>query len=126
MFLVRVQLCVNACACAEGAPADSTPAPGAGALPTLCGDGTKFNVRDRAFSRDPRPLVPGCTCYTCRNHNRAYVHHLLNVHEMLGPTLLQVHNTHHYLRLFARVRDAVAEDTLPAFVDWFVKTNALE
>lgn len=38
------------------------------------------------------PLQPGCACYTCRHHHRAYVHHLLRAREMLGWTLLQLHN----------------------------------
>jgi tRNA-guanine family transglycosylase len=32
-----------------------------------------------------------CTCWACSHHNRAYVHHLLDCHEMLGWTLLTMY-----------------------------------
>lgn len=32
---------------------------------------------------DKGPLVQGCTCYACKRHNRAYIHHLLQSNEML-------------------------------------------
>jgi hypothetical protein len=34
------------------------------------------------------PLVEGCRCFTCTRHTQAYVHHLLQTHEMLAPVLL--------------------------------------
>jgi hypothetical protein len=39
---------------------------------------------------DESPLVDGCKCYTCRKHSRAYIYHLLNTHEMLAQTLLDM------------------------------------
>ena len=37
---------------------------------------------------DPRPIDPTCTCYTCKNFSRAYLHHLFRAKEMLGGTLV--------------------------------------
>lgn len=37
------------------------------------------------------PLVEECTCQCCARHTRAYVHHLLNTHEMLAQTLLALY-----------------------------------
>lgn len=88
-------------------------------------DRSKLCVRDKAFCLDARPLVPGCTCYTCTHHSRAYLHHLLNVHEMLAPTLLQCHNTHHFLRFFDAIRAAIAEDRFPEYKRWFADVNSL-
>ena len=34
---------------------------------------------DSSNRADRRPLVPDCSCYTCRTHSRAYLHHLLVV-----------------------------------------------
>ena len=48
----------------------------------------KLNLWDAVYSRDKGPLVAGCTCYTCKTHTRAYVHHLLNTRELLAPVLL--------------------------------------
>jgi len=37
------------------------------------GDGTKIQLADHQFALDERPLLDGCTCFTCKNHTRAYV-----------------------------------------------------
>ena len=42
------------------------------------------------------PLEEGCTCFACRHHTRAYIRHLLNVHEILGLRLVSIHNSHFY------------------------------
>ncbi|KAM0335659.1 hypothetical protein ACHAQA_000708 [Verticillium albo-atrum] len=54
------------------------------------------------------PLTPGCPCYACTKHHRAYIHHLLNANEMLAWTLLQVHNHHVVSEFFAGIRAAFA------------------
>lgn len=48
---------------------------------------------------DLSPLTPGCECYACTRHHRAYLQHLLAAKEMLGWVLIQVHN-HHVMDLF--------------------------
>ena len=61
------------------------------------------------------PIEPDCECYTCRNHTRAYVRHLLNVGEILGLKLLSVHNTHMFLDLMKQIRQAIANQTFAQF-----------
>ena len=81
-------------------------------------DACKLNLRAGAYREDARPLVEGCTCLACaRPHSRAYIHHLLNVHELLGEMLLEAHNAHHYSAFFRNIRGAVATDSFPAFAD---------
>lgn len=53
-------------------------------------DSAKICLRSVSFRLDESPLVDGCKCYTCRKHSRAYIHHLLNTHEMLAQTLLDM------------------------------------
>ncbi|KAK0752253.1 tRNA-guanine(15) transglycosylase-like protein [Schizothecium vesticola] len=57
------------------------------------------------------PLAEGCTCYACASHHRAYAHHLLSAREMLGWTLLQIHNHAVVARFFAGVREALGHGT---------------
>ncbi len=52
-----------------------------------------------------------CVCLVCS----AYVHHLLDTHEMLGEVLLDMHNMHHYLRFFGALRGAIAAGEFPQF-----------
>ena len=66
-----------------------------------------LRMRNAQFKRDSAPVESGCDCYTCRTFSRAYLHHLFLAGEMLGPTLLSLHNVHYYLRLMAEVREAI-------------------
>jgi hypothetical protein len=45
-------------------------------------DCSKINLWAVAYRTDKRPLLPGCNCFACANHTRAYLHHLLQAHEM--------------------------------------------
>ncbi len=53
---------------------------------------------------DTSPFVPGCSCWACSRHTRAYVHHLLHTHEMLAGVLLELHNTTWWLSFFDAIR----------------------
>ena len=86
---------------------------------------TKLHVQDPSWATDSRPLKPGCTCYTCTTHTRAYVYHLCNVHEMLAVTLLQAHNLHTYAAFFGAVREAVRSGRLAEYRAWFHATHGL-
>src|SRR4051794_4332982 len=66
-----------------------------------------LRLRNAKHQRDSGPLESGCECYTCRHFSRAYLHHLFAADEMLGPTLLSLHNLAYYLRLMGEVRDAI-------------------
>ncbi|KAL5778738.1 hypothetical protein ACOSQ2_009475 [Xanthoceras sorbifolium] len=86
-------------------------------------DGTKINLRATMYRKDTTPIVEGCSCYTCHNHTKAYINHLLNVHEMLSQILLEIHNTHHYLWFFRSIRDAVKEGKFEEFHKKFVQSR---
>jgi queuine tRNA-ribosyltransferase len=66
-----------------------------------------LRLRNSCHKRDPRPLESDCPCYTCRSFSRAYLHHLFLAEEMLGPTLLSLHNVAFYCRLVAQARAAI-------------------
>jgi queuine tRNA-ribosyltransferase len=72
-------------------------------------DDGAIRLRNACHKRDPRPLESGCSCYVCRNFSRAYLHHLFLAKEMLGPTLLSLHNVAFYCRLMAEARRAIEE-----------------
>ena len=68
-----------------------------------------MRLRNARHRRDPAPLMPGCACYCCVNFSRAYLHHLFAADEMLGPTLLSLHNLTFYLDLMDQARAAIRE-----------------
>ncbi|WP_020468285.1 tRNA guanosine(34) transglycosylase Tgt [Zavarzinella formosa] len=78
------------------------------------GEGT-LRMRNSCHRRDSRPLESDCPCYTCVHFSRAYLHHLFHSKEMLGPTLLSLHNLAYYLRLMASARSAIENRTFAAF-----------
>lgn len=71
-----------------------------------------FELLLRRHRDDFRPLVEGCGCYCCVNHQRAYLHHLLVTNELLAGVLLMIHNTAHYHAFFRALREALANDKL--------------
>jgi queuine tRNA-ribosyltransferase len=78
------------------------------------GDGP-IRLRNSKHRRDPGPVESGCRCYCCVNYSRAYLHHLFAAEEMLGPTLLSLHNLAFYLRLMREAREAIREGRFAAF-----------
>ncbi len=76
-------------------------------------------IRNASYARDFRPIEEGCTCYTCQNFTRAYVRHLIKTGEILGATLLSIHNVHASISLMHDIRRAIEEDRFPAFKNEF-------
>jgi queuine tRNA-ribosyltransferase len=72
-------------------------------------------IRNAIHKRDSAPIESDCACYTCRQFSRAYLHHLFLAEEMLGPTLLSLHNVAYYLRLVSRAREAITRGTYSSF-----------
>ncbi|KIL97287.1 tRNA-guanine transglycosylase [Paramagnetospirillum magnetotacticum MS-1] len=81
------------------------------------------NLRNARHQDDPRPLEEGCPCPACRDHSRAYLHHLIRSEEILGPMLLTWHNIQAYQTLMAGLRGAIAEGR---FAQFAAEAQALE
>ncbi|MBY0461111.1 MAG: tRNA guanosine(34) transglycosylase Tgt [Gemmataceae bacterium] len=74
-----------------------------------------IRLRNARHRRDPAPVMSDCACYCCANYSRGYLHHLFAADEMLGPTLLSLHNIAYYLRLMADAREAILAGRFAAF-----------
>jgi queuine tRNA-ribosyltransferase len=70
-------------------------------------DSGPIRLRNAIHRRDSAPVQSDCDCYCCANFSRAYLHHLFAADEMLGPTLLSIHNLAFYLRLMTDARQAI-------------------
>ncbi|HET9098122.1 MAG TPA: tRNA guanosine(34) transglycosylase Tgt [Candidatus Saccharimonadales bacterium] len=62
------------------------------------------NIVASRFRDDFRPLIEECACYTCQNYTRAYLHHLLHAKELLGYTLMSIHNEYFIIKLVDDIR----------------------
>ena len=78
-----------------------------------------LKIRNARYKSEDAPVDMTCSCYTCKNFSRAYMHHLDRCGEMLGPMLSSIHNLHYYLNLMQEVRDALDAGTFGAFVKQF-------
>jgi queuine tRNA-ribosyltransferase len=67
----------------------------------------RLNILGASYARDPRPLEETCSCYTCENFSRAYLRHLILAKEILGATLLSIHNISVLLDLTVEIRTAI-------------------
>ncbi len=76
----------------------------------------RINIGQAKYATDPNSLVEDCSCYTCENFSRAYLRHLISVKEMLGSTLLSLHNLHTLIHLAGQMRQAIIDGSLDAFL----------
>ena len=74
-----------------------------------------LRMRNQVHARDEKPIEEDCPCIAC-NRSRAYIRHLFQADEMLGPMLLSIHNLTFYQRLMQRARQAIEEDRFEAFL----------
>lgn len=81
----------------------------------------ELTVRNAEFKRDFSPLDPDCKCYTCQNFSRAYIRHLFNAGEILGPRLATYHSIHFFINLLKNIREAIKGDYLLEFTQDFMK-----
>jgi queuine tRNA-ribosyltransferase len=78
-----------------------------------------IKIKNAQYRLDTRPLDEQCTCYTCRNFSRAYLHHLHRLGEILGARLNTIHNLHYYQELMSGIRAAIAGGRFDAFAAGF-------
>ena len=73
-------------------------------------------IRNSEYKNSLEPLDEACSCYTCSNFTRSYLHHLDKTKEMLGSTLQTIHNLHFYLSLMRNLRLSIETGTLQTFI----------
>ncbi|NHC07303.1 tRNA guanosine(34) transglycosylase Tgt [Azonexus fungiphilus] len=89
-----------------------------GHLFTRFGDVKIKNARYRA---DTGPLDPSCSCYTCTQFTRSYLHHLYRNGEILGGMLNTIHNLHFYQTIMAEMRAAIESGKLDEWSSAFAR-----
>lgn len=76
-----------------------------------------IKLRNAKHKRSTLPLDESCTCYTCQNFSRAYLHHLDKCKEILGSQLNTIHNIHFYQQIMAGLREAIKAGELARFAN---------
>ena len=83
----------------------------------------EIKIRNAKYTFDKNPLDDECQCYACRNFSRAYLRHLIKANEMLGYTLLTIHNITFYQELMRKAREAINAGTFADFLHNFTETS---
>jgi len=100
-------------------------------LPTRLGrHGTAFfnderlNLRNARFKNDFSPIDKTCKCETCKSYSRAYLHHLIRNDEILGLSLISLHNIAHLIRFTNAISTAIRDNCFTNdFAPW--KTSSI-
>jgi queuine tRNA-ribosyltransferase len=77
----------------------------------------RISLRTSQFAQELGPLDNDCPCYTCKNHNRAYLHHLVRAKETAGGSLLSIHNITYLIRQTRKCRQAIIDGTFREFFE---------
>ncbi|XP_066260209.1 queuine tRNA-ribosyltransferase accessory subunit 2 [Euwallacea similis] len=72
----------------------------------------EINLRQNKYAEEFQPVLKHCECVTCTSYTRGYIHHLLTVQELLGSVLIMIHNVHHMLRFFEKIRECLKDGNL--------------
>jgi queuine tRNA-ribosyltransferase len=83
-----------------------------------------IKIKNAKYRTDTAPLDPSCSCYTCQNFSRAYLHHLYKIGEILGARLNTIHNIHYYLTLMDEIRTAIETRQFSEFEARFLRERA--
>lgn len=82
----------------------------------------KINITNAQFEKDFSPIDSKCDCEACTKFSRAYLRHLYQSNEMLGPILGTMHNLSFILKLVADMRESILEDRFDEFKNSFLAT----
>lgn len=72
----------------------------------------RFDIRNRRYLTDQKPLDSKCKCDICKTYSRAYICHLMRAHEMTGMKLTSYHNLHFFNAEAQRLRTRIKNDEL--------------
>jgi queuine tRNA-ribosyltransferase len=79
----------------------------------------RINIANAKFISDQAPIDEACSCYACKNFSSAYIRHLVLAKEILGATLLSIHNLNTLLVLMKDIRQAIIENRFDRFASQF-------
>lgn len=79
----------------------------------------QLNLKQKIYQKDFNPIDKDCNCTTCKRYTRSYLHHIVTIHPV-ACHLLTVHNLAFQLRLMATIRDSIARNAFPEFVQKYM------
>ena len=77
------------------------------------------NIKNNKYKNDDSPLDKKCKNLDLNKYSKNYLNHLFNTNEILGSTLLTLHNLNFYQELMALIRENIKRGTFDEFHDKF-------
>ena len=79
----------------------------------------KINIKNKKYQNDDSPLDENCNNLNLNKYSKNYLNHLFNTNEILGSTLLTLHNLNFYQELMTLIRENIKKGTFDQFHDKF-------
>jgi queuine tRNA-ribosyltransferase len=89
-----------------------------GAAYTLEG---RINLKASKYREDFSSLDKKCSCYTCKNYTRAYIHHLFRAKDINASILMSLHNEFFIINLVKQMRASIIDGTFFKFKKSWLK-----
>jgi len=80
-----------------------------------------MNIRNKKWEKDFSPLDPSGTSFVDEQYSKAYVRHLFQSNEMLGPMIVSSHNLRFYLWLVETAREKIISGDFSSWKHEMVK-----
>ncbi len=88
-------------------------------------DSGRISLKNSPYAKDFAPIEATCPCYTCRNHSRAYLHHLVRSKEVSGGSLLSMHNVSYLISQAKKCRQAILQGTFKDYFEAILQSRSL-
>lgn len=69
-----------------------------------------IDIKKNIYKDSQERVDPKCTCYTCQNFSKAYLHHLFKEKEITAYILATYHNLFLMERFFGKIRELIANN----------------
>jgi queuine tRNA-ribosyltransferase len=80
----------------------------------------RINIKNNKYKLDNEPLNKTCTNLSLNKYSKNYLNHLFNTNEILGSTLLTLHNINFYQELMSAIRINIKKGTFDQFHNQYV------
>lgn len=72
-------------------------------------------LKNNKYMDDFTPIDSNCQCFACRNYSRAFLRHLILSDEIVGVTMVSLHNVYFYIDMFEKIKNAILQKR---FMEW--------
>jgi queuine tRNA-ribosyltransferase len=80
----------------------------------------RINIKNNKYKSDNKPLDENCSNLDLNMYSKNYLNHLFNTNEILGSTLLTLHNINFYQELMSSIRKNIKNGTFDKFHDEYI------